>query len=100
MTDACHQLLQIQRSFRMSKSNLQARPARHRRRDPIEAHLTIVFAAVAISRRIEIQTGWTIRKFVRTARRYRTIRIQAGPAAHPLPDDLRPALETITPPAD
>ena len=79
MTDACHQLFQIQRSFRMSKSNLQARPARHRRRDPIEAHLTIVFAAVAISRRIENQTGWTIRKFVRTARRYRTIRVQAGP---------------------
>ena len=79
MTDACHQLLQIQRSFRMSKSNLQARPARHRRRDPIEAHLTIVFAALAISRRIENQTGWTIRKFARTARRYRTIQIQVGP---------------------
>jgi len=38
-----------------------------------------VFAALAVSRRIENQTGWTIRKFVGTARRYRTIQIQAGP---------------------
>jgi hypothetical protein len=37
-----------------------------------------VFAALAISRWIETTTGWTIRKFVRTARRYRTIQIQAG----------------------
>jgi hypothetical protein len=39
------------------------------------------------------------RKFVKTARRYRTIQIQAGPhvitAADPLPDELRQALETI-----
>jgi hypothetical protein len=95
-----HQLFEIERSFRMSKSDLQARPIYHRKRDSIEAHLTIVFAALAVSRWIERQTGWSIRKFVKTARRYRTIEIQAGPhvitAAHPLPDDLRQALETIT----
>jgi hypothetical protein len=69
-------------------------------RDSIEAHLTIVFAALAVSRWIEHQTGWSIRRFARTARRYRTIQIQAGPhiitAADPLPDDLRQALESIT----
>jgi hypothetical protein len=37
-----------------------------------------VFAALAASRRIESQTGWSIRRFVKTARRYRTIQIQAG----------------------
>jgi hypothetical protein len=97
-----HQLFEIERSFRMSKSDLQARPIYHRKRDSIEAHLTIVFAALAVSRWIEHQTGWSIRKFVKTARRYRTIEIQAGPhvitAAHPLPDDLRQALESITSP--
>jgi hypothetical protein len=56
----------------MAKSDLQARPICHRRRDSIEAHLTIVFAALAISRPIEHQTGWSIRKFVKTDRRYRT----------------------------
>jgi hypothetical protein len=96
---AYHQLFEIERSFRMSKSDLQARPIYHHKRDSIEAHLTIVFAALAISRWIEHQTGWSIRKFVRTARRYRTIQIQAGEhtitAADPLPDDLRNALTAI-----
>jgi Transposase DDE domain len=71
----------------------------HRTRDSIEAHLTIVFAALAVSRWIEHHTGWSIRKFVRTARRYRTIQIQAGAhvitAADPLPGDLRQAIEAI-----
>ena len=96
---AYHQLFQIEKSFRMAKSDLQARPIYHRTRDSIEAHLTIVFAALAVSRWIEHQTGWSIRKFVKTARRYRTIQIQAGPhtitAADPLPDDLRQVLEAI-----
>ena len=52
-----HQLFQIERSFRMAKSDLQVRPVYHRTRDSIEAHLTIVFAALAVSRWIEHQTG-------------------------------------------
>ena len=97
---AYHQLFQIEKSFRMAKSDLQARPVYHRTRDSIEAHLTIVLAALAVSRWIETRTGWSIRKFVRTARRYRTIKIQAGDhvitAADPLPDDLRNALTKIS----
>jgi transposase len=49
------------KSFRMAKSDLQARPIYHHKRDPIEAHLTIVFAALAVSRWIEARTGWSIR---------------------------------------
>jgi Transposase DDE domain len=94
-----HQLFQIEKSFRMAKSDLQARPIYHRKRDPIEAHLTIVLAALAVSRWIEARTGWSIRKFVKTARRYKTIGIQAGThtftAADPLPDDLRDALDRV-----
>jgi transposase len=96
---AYHQLFQIEKSFRMAKSDLQARPIYHRTRDSIEAHLTIVFAALAISRWIEHQTAWSIRKFVKTARRYRTIQIQAGThtitAADPLPNDLRHAIDHL-----
>jgi hypothetical protein len=58
---AYHRLFQIEKSFRMSKSDLQARPIYHR--DSIEAHLTIVLAALAVSRWIEDTTGWSIRKF-------------------------------------
>ena len=79
---AYHQLLEIEKSFRMSKHDLQARPIYHHLRESIEAHLTIVFAALAVSRWIEHQTGWSIKKFVKTARRYRTIEIQAGHAHH------------------
>jgi transposase len=96
-----HRLFNIEKSFRMSKHDLQARPIYHRKRDSIEAHLTIVFAALAVSRWIESTTGWSIKKFVRTARRYRTIHIKTGEhtitAADPLPDNLRTALDTIQP---
>jgi hypothetical protein len=96
---AYHRLFEIEKSFRMSKHDLQARPIYHHKRDSIEAHLTVVFAALAVSRRIETTTGWSIRKFVRTARTYRTIEIQAGEhtitAADPLPDDLSEALDRI-----
>jgi hypothetical protein len=83
----------------MSKHDLQARPIYHHKRDSIEAHLTIVLAALAVSRWIEDVTGWTIKKFVRTLRRYRTIEIQAGAhtvtAEQPLPDDIHAALDAI-----
>lgn len=96
---AYHQLFQIEKSFRMAKSDLAARPIYHRTRDSIEAHLTIVFAALAVSRWVEDHTGWSIKKFVKTARRYRTVQIQAGEqtitAADPLPEDLRIALDAI-----
>jgi hypothetical protein len=83
----------------MSKHHLEARPIYHRTRDSIEAHLSVVFAAMAVSHWIEQQTGWSIKKFVRTARRYRRVTIQVGSqtltAAEPPPDDLAEALTTI-----
>jgi hypothetical protein len=51
--DAYHQLWRIERSFRMSKHDLQARPIYHHKRESIDAHLTIVFAALAVSHWIE-----------------------------------------------
>lgn len=96
---AYHRLFQIEKSFRMSKHDLAARPIYHHTRDSIEAHLTIVFAALAVSRHIETITGWSIRKFITTLRRYRTIEIQAGnhtiTAADPLPDHINALLNEI-----
>ncbi len=57
MIGSYHQLFQIERSFRMAKSDLQARPVYHRTRDSIEANLSIVVAALAVSRWIEHVTG-------------------------------------------
>jgi hypothetical protein len=67
---AYHPLWHVEKSFRLSRPALRARPIYHHKRESIEAHLTIVFAAPP-SRRIEHNTGWSITRFVRTARRYR-----------------------------
>jgi hypothetical protein len=74
--DAYHQLWHIEKSFRMSKHDLQARPIYHHIRESIDAHLSIVVAALAVPHWIETQTSWSIKKFVRTTRRYRTVKIK------------------------
>ena len=52
--DAYHpQLWHIEKAFRMSKHDLQARPIYHHTRESIESHLTIVFAALAVSHWVE-----------------------------------------------
>jgi transposase len=61
-----HQLWHVEQSFRMSKSDLKARPIFHHKRDSIEAHLTVVLAALAIGKVIENKTGMTIKRLVRT----------------------------------
>ncbi|MCK0438383.1 IS1634 family transposase [Gordonia alkaliphila] len=96
---AYHQLWRIEKSFRMSKGDLAARPIYHRTEDSIRAHLAIVMAALAVTRVVEERTGWSIKKFVTTTRRYRTIEIRVGDqiitAADPLPDDLADVLSAI-----
>ncbi len=96
---AYHRLYLIEKAFRMSKHDLAARPIYHHKKESIEAHLTIVFAALAISHWIETTTDWSIKKFVRTLRRYRTITIQAGAhtitAEDPLPHEIRDIITKI-----
>jgi len=96
---AYHRLFEVEKSFRMSKSDLAARPFFVRTRDSIDAHLTIVFAALAVSRWIQDRTGWSIEKFVKTARRYRTTFIEINgqiiPSEEDLPLELTEALVRI-----
>ena len=67
-----HQLFQVEATFRMAKSDLRARPIFHQNREAIEAHLTIVLAALAVSRNIERQTGISIKQFVKLMRPIRS----------------------------
>ena len=46
-------LWNIEKAFRISKSDLRIRPIFHRKRDRIEAHLTIAFAAYAVFKELE-----------------------------------------------
>ena len=61
-----------------------------------------MFTAPGLGHWMNRQTGWSIKKFVRTARRYRTVQIRAGQqiltAADPLPENLRDALAKTTSP--
>ena len=96
---AYHQLWQIEKSFRMSKSDLRARPIYHHKRDSIEAHLTIVMAALAVSRWLERETACSIKKIVQTLRPYRSIAVQTGShilnAGTPLDNQARAVITAV-----
>ena len=70
-----HDLWHVEQSFRMSKSDLQARPMFHRTRDAIEAHLTIVFAALAVARTVQDRTGLALRNVIKQLRPLRSATI-------------------------
>ena len=55
-------LWQVEKSFRISKSDLKARPVFHTVREKIEVHLTIVFASLAIIRLVEKTTSKSVQK--------------------------------------
>ena len=50
----------------MSKHDLRARPVFHHTRDAIEAHLTVVMAALAVARYLQDATGVSIKRVIRT----------------------------------
>ena len=56
------ELWQVEKSFRISKSDLKARPIFHTVQQKIEAHISIVFASLAIVRYVEITTDKSLQK--------------------------------------
>jgi hypothetical protein len=59
----------------MSKTDLAARPMFHHTKDAIEAHLTIVFTALAVAREAQARTGLAIGNIVRQLRPLRSATI-------------------------
>ena len=98
---AYHDLWRVEQSFRMTKSDLRARPVFHHQRDAIQAHLTVVFAALAVARHLQDATDVTIKKLVRTLRPLRTVTITIGPhtlTAEPLiSTEARAILDRLPP---
>lgn len=92
---AYHDLWQVEKSFRMAKSDLRARPVFHHKRESIEAHLTVVFAALAVSRHLQDATGVSIRNIVRTLRAVRSATIRLGGQEITLDPDIPPAAQAI-----
>jgi transposase len=78
-------LWHVEQSFRMSKTDLAARPMFVRKRDAIEAHLTIVFTALAVARETQARTGLAIRNVIRQLRPLRSATIAVNGAAQTFP---------------
>ena len=95
-----HDLWHVEASFRMSKSDLRARPIFHHTREAIDAHLTIVFAALAVARYLQTTTGLSIRRLVHTLRPLRDVTIsiagQTVTARPAIPDDIQAILQKTT----
>lgn len=90
-----HDLWHVEQSFRMSKTDLRARPIFHYTRDAIEAHLTIVFAALAIARHLQDTTGMSIKKIVRALRPLQQITVRIAGHDHVAEDPLTDPAEHI-----
>lgn len=94
-----HDLWHVEKSFRMSKSDLRGRPMFHHTRAAIEAHLTIVFTALAVAHAIQSRTGLSIAKVVKQLRPLRsaTININGSTQTFPpaIPDAQRQILTDL-----
>jgi hypothetical protein len=83
----------------MAKSDLRARPIYHHNREAIEAHLTIVLAALAIGRNVESKTGISIKQFVKLIRPLRSAIVTFNgkdiPAEPEIPDLAKTVLNRL-----
>lgn len=70
-----HDLWRIEKSFRITKSDLEARPVFLQLDKTITCHLIVVFAGLAISRYLEIKTSMSIHHIVKVAQKVLTHKI-------------------------
>jgi hypothetical protein len=85
----------VEQSFRMSKADLAARPMFVRKRDATEAHLTIVFTALAVARVTQDRTGLAIRNVIRQLRPLRSAAIAVNGAVQAFPPAIGPEQQEI-----
>lgn len=82
--DRYHDLWRIEKAFRTTKTDLEARPVFLRLDETITCHLIIVFAGLAICRYLEIKTGMSIQKVLKIAQKvltHQVINSQTGEKA-------------------
>jgi hypothetical protein len=92
---AYHDLWHVEQSFRMSKTDLRARPMFARTKDTIEAHLTIVFTALAVAREAQNRTGLAIRNLVRQLRILRSATIAINGAVQTIQPAISPQQQAL-----
>ena len=70
--DRYHDLWKIEKAFRLTKTDLEARPVFLRLDETITCHLIIVFAGLAICRYLEIKISMSIQKILKIAQKVLT----------------------------
>ena len=90
-----HDLWHVEQSFRMSKTDLRARPMFHRTRDAIEAHLPIVFTALAVSRAVQKRTGLAVRNVIKQLRPLRSATITINGTTQTFAPDIAAKQQVI-----
>jgi hypothetical protein len=93
--DAYHDLYKVEESFRMAKSDLRARPIHHSDRANIEAHITLVFAGLAVGRYLQTVTGLTISRLVKQLRPLRSAVISVAGHTLTAQPELSPQIKQI-----
>ncbi|MBI3887658.1 transposase, partial [Candidatus Microgenomates bacterium] len=73
--DRYHDLWRVEKSFRITKSDLEARPIFLQLDKTITCHLIVVFAGLAVSRFLEIKTGMSIHHIVKVAQKVLTHKV-------------------------
>ena len=79
----------------MSKHDLRARPVFHHTRDAIEAHLTVVMAALAVARYLQETTGISVKRTIRALKPLQEITINLNGHHLTATDPLTPQAEEI-----
>ena len=73
--DHYHNLWQVEKSFRMSKSDLLMRPIYHFKKQGIEAHILICVMALAVAKFMELKSGKSIRVILETLKKVTDARV-------------------------
>ncbi len=57
-----HNLWHVEKTFRIAKSDLEARPIFHHKKEAVEVHILIVFVSLCVTKSIELLTKLSIKK--------------------------------------
>ena len=59
-----HNLWRVEQAFRITKSDLSARPIFHHKNEAIKAHILICFASLAMAKYLELKTNVSLKHFL------------------------------------
>jgi len=94
-----HDLWQVEASFWMTKSDLRARPIFHRDKDSIDAHLSVVFVALAVGRHLQELSGLPLKRLITDMKAVRSAKVlvdgQAVTFAAQIPEGLEEVLSRL-----